>query len=365
MNAPLLLTLALPLFPLRAARADVVSIEAARDNTLYEDASGSLSNGAGEHLFSGLTGEGLRRRALVGFDVAAVVPAGATILSATLRMNMSMSTSAAEWVDVHRVLVAWGEGDSEAPGQEGGGAPSAPGDATWLHSFYPGTSWSNAGGDYAPTASASTLVNSIGGYSWFSALLTADVQAMLDDPSADHGWLLKHQVEGPAYTAKRFDSAQELSSGNRPRLLVEYAPAPACGATNFCSSSANSTGSPAVIGFVGSCVTSDDDFTLIAGPLPDRYGIFFYSQGMTAGGSGLPFGNGTRCVGDSGATIFRLPPQLALGNSLERQLDFAAPPAAAGQIDAGSSWNFQAWFRDPAAGGAAFDLSDGLQVLFD
>jgi hypothetical protein len=37
---------------------------------------------------------------------------------------------------------------------------------------------------------------------------------------------------------------------------------------------------------------------------------------------------------------------------------------AAGQITAGSTWNFQFWFRDPVAGGASFNLSDGLEVTF-
>jgi hypothetical protein len=31
-------------------------------------------------------------------------------------------------------------------------------------------------------------------------------------------------------------------------------------------------------------------------------------------------------------------------------------------INAGDTVNFQFWFRDPAAGGAAFNLSDALEV---
>ena len=40
------------------------------------------------------------------------------------------------------------------------------------------------------------------------------------------------------------------------------------------------------------------------------------------------------------------------------------PPSPATQITAGSTWNFQNWFRDPAAGGAFFNLSDGLEITF-
>jgi hypothetical protein len=49
---------------------------------------------------------------------------------------------------------------------------------------------------------------------------------------------------------------------------------------------------------------------------------------------------------------------------LSHALDFGNPPALSGQITAGSTWHFQAWFRDPGAGGAFFDLSNGLTITF-
>ena len=45
-------------------------------------------------------------------------------------------------------------------------------------------------------------------------------------------------------------------------------------------------------------------------------------------------------------------------------VDFTDPPNPVGQITPGSTWNFQAIFRDTAGGGALFDLSDGLEVSF-
>jgi hypothetical protein len=33
-------------------------------------------------------------------------------------------------------------------------------------------------------------------------------------------------------------------------------------------------------------------------------------------------------------------------------------------ILAGQTWNFENWYRDPAAGGANYNGSDGLSVLF-
>ena len=54
----------------------------------------------------------------------------------------------------------------------------------------------------------------------------------------------------------------------------------------------------------------------------------------------------------------------ATANVMTFLLDNTSPPSAATQITPGSTWNFQAWFRDPLAGGLAFDLSDGLSVTF-
>ena len=46
--------------------------------------------------------------------------------------------------------------------------------------------------------------------------------------------------------------------------------------------------------------------------------------------------------------------------TLSHALDLTNLPGT-GQIAAGSTWNFQAWFR---VGAGQFDLSDGLEVSF-
>ena len=51
-------------------QADSTLIEASRDNTLYENAEGALSNGAGERLFAGVTETGFARRTLLRFDLS-------------------------------------------------------------------------------------------------------------------------------------------------------------------------------------------------------------------------------------------------------------------------------------------------------
>ena len=64
-----------------------VTLTSDRDNTLYESATGGLSNGAGSRCFVGLTAQGPEsdaRRALVRFDLAAQIPPCSTITAVTL-----------------------------------------------------------------------------------------------------------------------------------------------------------------------------------------------------------------------------------------------------------------------------------------
>jgi len=47
-----------------------------KDNPIYQSATGSLSNGKGQHFFAGTTGKGLTTRALFAFDLTVIPPGG-------------------------------------------------------------------------------------------------------------------------------------------------------------------------------------------------------------------------------------------------------------------------------------------------
>ena len=126
------------------------------------------------------------------------------------------------------------------------------------------------------------------------------------------------------------------------------------GVASYCTSTPNSTGSPARIDWSGSCVAATNDFTLLAAPVPDQPFLFFFGPGQTQ----VPFGNGVLCV--SGGLKRILPPEFATGNVAERKVDLAQYG-----LTAGTTVNFQCWFRDPAAGGAKYDSSDALAVTFE
>lgn len=210
--------------------AQQATLQPSKDNTLYETLDGSTSNGAGEYLFAGRVGPvggGAIRRALLKFDIAGSVPAGATVTSAVLTLNMSKSLLGTTTVELRKVSADWGEGTSEAGLTEGSGGASSTNDATWMHRFYNTSVWTVPGGDFVTTASASVSVAGAARYSWGStAQMVADVQAWLDTPSSNFGWIVSGD-ESATSTAKRFDSRQNATFANRPSLQVTYATATA------------------------------------------------------------------------------------------------------------------------------------------
>jgi hypothetical protein len=203
-----------------AVRGDTAVITAARDNTLFEDIQGMLSNGAGPSIFAGNNSAQNTRRALVHFELAGAVPAGAAIDSVELHLYVSNAPSETPRIfSVHRALADWGEGSSVSSG--GSGAAATAGDATWLHRFYPNSFWASAGGDFDPIPRASTEVGGLGFYSWGGELLTSDVRAWWHSPSGNLGWLIAGD-ETAASTARRFESREASVPEQRPRLVVHY-----------------------------------------------------------------------------------------------------------------------------------------------
>jgi hypothetical protein len=201
-----------------------VNIAPSKDNTLYEDASGSLSGGASGYFFVGKTSGGLTRRGILAFDIAGNIPAGAAIQTVTLTLSMSRSSGSDATIGLHRVLADWGEGTSNPSGNGGMGAPATSGDATWLHRSFNTVLWTNAGGDLNGTASSSVLVQGTGSYTWPStSSMVSDVQNWLNNASSNFGWVLIGDESQP-HTAKRFDSRENSTAAARPRLTVTYNP---------------------------------------------------------------------------------------------------------------------------------------------
>jgi hypothetical protein len=140
-----------------------------------------------------------------------------------------------------------------------------------------------------------------------------------------------------------------------------------CTSPNYCTANPNSTGLPAAMSVSGSPIITDNNFTLTASQMPTfEYGYFLMAetQGFipNVGGSGgnlclgFPFyrfnntKNGTGSILSSGPTgTFSFAPNLT---NLPQGVVFMI----------GETWDFQAWYRDGAAGTSNF--TDGIEVMF-
>lgn len=204
-----------------AASAASVTLQPSQDNSIYSEIENS--NGAGS-LYAGVTPSGNTRRALLQFDLAnSGIPAGALVDSVTLSLTVTKSgPGSSALFGLYPLLGAWGEGTSTGTGT--GGAPT-PGDATWNYRFLNTDLWTLPGGDFAATGATTTIGVALGVYTFSSQpKLVTDVQAWLDAPAANFGWVLKSANE-LVTNAREFGSG-ESSLADRPTLTINYTPAP-------------------------------------------------------------------------------------------------------------------------------------------
>lgn len=128
---------------------------------------------------------------------------------------------------------------------------------------------------------------------------------------------------------------------------------------SYCSTSPNSVGPGATIGMNGDLsITTNDTRLEASGCPPGQFAVFYYGPERFD----LPFGEGRRCVGGH---VYRLEVfSTGATGTPTYLLDLSNPPEEGGTILPGSRWRFQCWYRDPAGGGAAFNLSDALEAWF-
>jgi spore coat protein A len=181
------------------------------------------SSGACDDFFSGTTDDDFARRALLRFDIEGSVPPGATITGATLTLTVNKSPDTQEAaMALHPLSRSWGEGTNDC-GPKGGGqgfdAEAGSGDATWTHAEFDTVAWTSPGGDFGDL-SASALVGFDNGNQgvWSSATMVSEVQAWLDNPTANDGWILVGD-EARSRTARRFYSREGTAP---PTLLIEF-----------------------------------------------------------------------------------------------------------------------------------------------
>lgn len=309
------------------ADADVVTLVPDKDNTLIEYPGGPFSSGAGRSFYVGQAfttrpvGQRLKR-GLLHFDVAGVVPPGSTIHSVELQLAMQKRAPFEQTdrlITLHRVTKDWGEGTSFSTG--GGGDTASEGDATWLHTFSPGSFWDNPGGDYDPTVTQSLVVGiNNGQYTWPTGpQMVADVQSWLDNPESNFGWIVIGD-ESVIRTTRRFGTRESLSEGLRPQLTINFTAPPeeACkaGTVDLANGAAQNVlsingsagdGSRVVRVAVGEPI-SIDMVAPVSGPSPAPFALYLVLGTPSAADlTPLPKNIGTLCFGIplTGGSVYR------------------------------------------------------------
>lgn len=190
-----------------------------KDTMIVEDGEGNLASGQGERIFSGATRRAGLRRVLMAFNIGAQIPPGSRITRATLTLNVSRAITNTEPMTLHRVTTDWGEGTSKS--SAGPGASSTPGDATWLHTFFPNQRWTSGGGDFDVVPDATANAPGNGAFTFdSSASLIARIQAWVDQPATNFGWMLVGD-EDDSGSARGIDS-RESTAARRPKLTIEF-----------------------------------------------------------------------------------------------------------------------------------------------
>jgi hypothetical protein len=125
-------------------RADTISLGANKDVTIFQ--SNVNNSGGGNDLFAGANGTSSPRRALIAFDIAGNIPAGAVIQGVQLTLTLGQlagggggtgGPGGSPFVDLFRVSENWGEGTVQSGGAadslagQAQGAAGNEGDATW------------------------------------------------------------------------------------------------------------------------------------------------------------------------------------------------------------------------------------------
>ncbi|MEM1449016.1 MAG: hypothetical protein AAF957_22720 [Planctomycetota bacterium] len=137
---------------------------------------------------------------------------------------------------------------------------------------------------------------------------------------------------------------------------------------SYCASNPNSTGMEATLRATGTPTVALNDVTLITENVPkNAFGFFLTS--MSRGNTPNPGGSqGVLCLG--GAIGRYVGPgqiqQAGANGTIALPIDLQQVPTPTGfvAVQAGETWNFQAWHRDAVGGAATSNFSQGIEITF-
>jgi hypothetical protein len=206
-------------------RADfITNLTSSADTGLFEQSPDNNLGGM-TITIAGTIGLGKRSRALMEFDVGAVLPTNATVTSATLLLNVPMAKGAGQTFELHRVLKSWveGSGTGGGAGTASQGRLAVAGETTWNARMFPATLWGTPGGqansDYLSAASATAIMDA-SSMTFSSAGMVADVQIWLASGATNFGWMIIIADEAILNSASHISTLEDTASP--PNLTIAY-----------------------------------------------------------------------------------------------------------------------------------------------
>ena len=161
-------------------------------DTHGDQSSADNNFGTSVEMFVHSKAPAINQRSFLRFDVSSI-PAGSTIDSATLKLCVIDVHGSTRTYNLHRVTAGWGEGT---------------------------LTWNN---QPAVAATATDSATTVGKGACMTWTVTADVQAWVDG-TANNGWRVRDAVEEGVDELTKFNTREHNDSGQRPKLVVSYAP---------------------------------------------------------------------------------------------------------------------------------------------
>jgi hypothetical protein len=215
------------------------SLSPAEDAVIYSHGS-TFNGGSTPELLAGRVGTvgctgvtpntcATIKRSLLRFNVTSV-PVGSTVAGAVVRLtllNGSNEPTTGRLVKFSRLTAGWTEGTGGAGDFRTsalGSVVPAGGGATWEFANQGVTPWTS-GSSYVAAVSAQAFVTNHNSgpilYSWSAGRLRNDVQAWVNGPATNFGWVILGDESVPN-TTRRFASRSHAVPAERPRLDVTY-----------------------------------------------------------------------------------------------------------------------------------------------
>jgi len=201
-----------------------------------------------------------------------------------------------------------------------------------------------------------------------TVILNGEIQGSFGGPSV---WTLViepvpgsgHNGVTGQFTSGAHFQVDYLPVGQGPGVGYCFGSSCPCGNDDPNAGCANSTGSGALLSASGFASVASDDLDFVVSGMPaNQIGRVYTGQNQAL----VPFGNGRRCVGGGSTGLIRFPVGTAgaVGTMSLNGVISTAQGISPGSLAAGSTWNFQTWYRDPTGPcGNGFNFSNALRIV--